>query len=54
MNADNIIVIDNGNIVGVDKHEKLLKTCTVYQEIYNSQNKTEDEEKEESKKGGNK
>lgn len=39
--ADNIIVLDSGNVVGVGKHEELLKTCEVYKEIYNSQNKEE-------------
>lgn len=39
--ADNIIVLDSGNVVGVGKHEELLKTCDVYKEIYNSQNKEE-------------
>ncbi len=39
--SDNIIVLDNGNVVGVGKHEFLLKNCEVYKEIYNSQNKEE-------------
>ena len=39
--ADNIIVLDSGNVVGVGKHNELLKTCEVYKEIYNSQNKEE-------------
>lgn len=51
MNADNIIVVDNGNIMGIGSHEKLLKNCTVYQEIYYSQNP---EEKPENKVGGKK
>lgn len=37
--ADVIIVMDAGNIVGQGKHEKLLKTCSIYKEIYDSQNK---------------
>ena len=41
MNADKIIVLDNGNIMGIGSHEKLLKSCTVYQEIYYSQNPEE-------------
>ena len=36
--ADNIIVLDNGNVVGIGKHNELLKGCEVYKEIYNSQN----------------
>lgn len=35
--ADNIIVMDNGHIVGQGKHEELLKTCKEYQDIYNTQ-----------------
>ena len=36
-NADKIIVLDNGLMVGIGKHEELLKTCKVYQEIAYSQ-----------------
>lgn len=36
-NADMIIVLDDGKIVGEDTHENLLKNCKVYQEIYYSQ-----------------
>ncbi len=39
--SDIIIVLDNGNVVGVGEHENLLKKCEVYKEIYNSQNKEE-------------
>ena len=35
--ADQIIVMDDGQIVGMGKHEELLATCEVYQEIYYSQ-----------------
>ena len=37
MHADKIIVLDDGNMVGIGKHEELLKTCEVYKEIYESQ-----------------
>ncbi|CAG7616123.1 putative ABC transporter ATP-binding protein [Paenibacillus solanacearum] len=37
MDADKIIVLDNGEIVGVGKHETLMRTCRVYQEICQSQ-----------------
>ncbi len=37
MHADKIVVLDDGKIVGIGKHEELLKTCQVYQEIYESQ-----------------
>ncbi len=37
MHADEIIVLDEGKIVGKGKHEELLKECEVYQEIAYSQ-----------------
>jgi len=37
MNADQIIVLDNGSIVGVGTHKELLKKCEVYKEIALSQ-----------------
>ena len=36
-NADRIIVIDDGKIVGMGKHKELLKTCPLYYEIASSQ-----------------
>ncbi|MBQ5804397.1 MAG: ABC transporter ATP-binding protein [Erysipelotrichaceae bacterium] len=36
-NADKIIVLDNGRIVGEGKHKDLLKNCEVYQQIAYSQ-----------------
>ena len=38
-NADQIIVLDKGKIVGLGKHEELLENCDVYKEIYTSQTK---------------
>lgn len=35
--ADKIIVLDSGNMVGIGTHEELLKTCPVYKEIALSQ-----------------
>ena len=35
--ADKIIVLDEGRMVGMGTHEELLKTCPVYQEIARSQ-----------------
>lgn len=35
--ADKIVVLDDGKIAGIGKHDALLKTCSVYQEIYYSQ-----------------
>lgn len=37
INADKIIVLDKGEVVGIGKHSDLLTTCTVYQEIAYSQ-----------------
>jgi ATP-binding cassette, subfamily B, multidrug efflux pump len=37
MDADRIIVLDDGEIVGNGKHDELLKNCHAYQEIYQSQ-----------------
>lgn len=37
MDADLIIVLDEGRIVGSGKHEQLLRSCTVYREIAMSQ-----------------
>lgn len=37
MHADKIIVLNDGEIVGVGTHEELLKTCEVYKEIKISQ-----------------
>ena len=42
-NADKILVLDDGKMMGFDTHDNLLKNCQVYQEIYYSQ----------FKKGGN-
>lgn len=39
--ADNIIVLDDGQMVGFEPHEKLLETCETYKEIYDSQFKKE-------------
>lgn len=35
--ADKIIVLDDGEVVGMGTHEELLNNCEVYQEIYYSQ-----------------
>jgi len=37
MNAEQIIVLDNGKIVGSGTHQELLKTCKIYKEIAVSQ-----------------
>ena len=35
--ADKIIVMDDGKAVGIGKHDELIKSCDVYNEIYRSQ-----------------
>ena len=35
--ADKIIVLDDGEVVGIGKHDDLLASCSVYREIYESQ-----------------
>jgi ATP-binding cassette subfamily B multidrug efflux pump len=37
MDADQIIVLDEGRIAGIGKHKELLKNCQVYYEIVSSQ-----------------
>lgn len=43
LHADRILVLQEGEAVGMGKHEELLKNCAVYQEIYESQTKEADE-----------
>ena len=52
--CDRILVMDNGMVTGFDTHEQLLKTNTLYQEIYAIQkaDKGDFDQKEGSQKGG--
>ena len=43
LDADKIIVLEGGRIVGSGKHAELLEACDVYKEIYSSQITEEDE-----------
>ena len=36
-NADYILVLEGGKVVGQGKHEGLLNNCPIYQEIYQTQ-----------------
>ncbi len=42
MNADKIIVLNEGEVVGIGTHKELLKTCSVYYEIADSQLRKEE------------
>jgi ATP-binding cassette subfamily B protein len=37
LTADKIIVLDDGECVGIGNNEELLNSCEVYREIYASQ-----------------
>ena len=41
MNAQLIVVLDEGAVVGMGTHDELMKTCPAYEEIYSSQFKKE-------------
>lgn len=41
MNAQLIVVLDEGTVVGMGTHDELMKTCPAYEEIYSSQFKKE-------------
>ena len=42
--ADRIAVLDGGTVAACGTHEQLLKTCTVYRDIYNSQIRKEEKQ----------
>ncbi len=55
MDADQIVVLDKGEVVGLGKHEDLVRNCPVYQEIALSQLSEEElglTDKKADKKGG--
>ena len=37
LQADQILVLDDGELAGKGTHEELLQSCEVYREIYESQ-----------------
>lgn len=37
IDADKIVVLDQGEIIGIGKHDELMKCCKIYQEIFYSQ-----------------
>lgn len=50
MHAEQILVLDDGDVVGLGTHEELLKSCEIYREIYNTQieKKTEQQDGREA------
>ena len=50
MHAEQILVLDDGDVVGLGTHEELLKSCETYREIYNTQieKKTEQQDGREA------
>ena len=50
MDADKIIILDEGKIVACGTHDELLKTNKIYQEVYNSQVKGGDTDEANAKR----
>jgi ABC-type multidrug transport system fused ATPase/permease subunit len=48
MDADQIIVLEDGRVAGIGTHTSLLETCDVYREIYESQYNTGDKSRQEA------
>ncbi len=46
MGADKIIVMDEGEMIGYGTHEELMASCSIYQEISQSQMGGEDDGKQ--------
>ncbi|MCO7121844.1 ABC transporter ATP-binding protein/permease [Ihubacter massiliensis] len=42
VNADQILVLENGRIAGLGRHDELLQSCPIYQDIAKSQTKEEE------------
>lgn len=42
MDADQIMVMENGRIVGMGRHEELMRNCETYRQIADSQLKNEE------------
>jgi len=39
-NCDKIIVLEGGQIVGVDRHDQLIATCLPYRQLWDKQSKS--------------
>ena len=44
MDADKIIVMDNGEINAIGTHNELIESCEIYKQVYSTQNTTNDKE----------
>ena len=42
IDADHIVVLDDGRVVGAGRHDELLETCPTYVEIVESQRSAEE------------
>ena len=42
MDSDQIIVLDEGHVVGIGRHRELMRTCEVYRDIVSSQLSSEE------------
>ncbi len=42
IDADQVVVLEDGRVVGVGRHDELLETCPTYREIVESQQSTEE------------
>ena len=42
IDADKIVVLDEGKVIAIDKHENLIENCDIYKQIYYSQNEKEE------------
>ena len=52
MNADKIIVLDEGRIAGIGTHSELMENCEVYRQIAHSQLSQKDLAAIDNAKGG--
>ena len=50
--ADQILVLEDGHIIGCGVHEELLKTCEAYREIYETQYGKEESAQAEAERLG--
>ena len=52
MDADKIIVLDEGRVAGCGSHGELMESCEAYREIYHSQKDGQEHETEKDRKTG--